>query len=300
MILWPFFCLFFIVFSNFFYFLDISFVSDQLHNGCLEKLNFHTPFSDIYKSLVCGQRLPYKDIRNIFTEGGLIHLTVVSGAHLLFLEKFWRSLPIEKNLKTYGLFIVLILYALTSRMHPPVVRALFSFFLFRISDSLKLFWNAGLINILSGLFCLIYKPSWVNSLSLQLSLLASFLQNFSSKSIIKCFFIYLFLVPIVNRWQTLHPVTIIINWILAPFIGSLLFPLSFISPFFPALYKLTDWLWSLVLKALSFVSFLPSQSPVFKWVVPQKWIWHYICFIGFAGFLINLYTRRLDVYKKKK
>ena len=254
---------------------------------------------DIYKSLVCGKRLPAGPLKLLFIQGGLIHLTVVSGAHLLFLERFWKKLPGPVFLKTHGLFVILILYALASHLYPPVVRALFSFFLFRLSHSLKLFWNPNFITLLSGIGCLIYQPSWVHSFSLKLSLLACFLQNISVNSLKKCFFIYLFILPVVNRWQALHPLTVLINWTLAPLISGLLFPLSFLSPFFPDLYFLTDQLWAVTLQALKFIQIFPSQSPLIKWFIPEGWIWPYIGLVCIILFITDFFQRKRLFYSKK-
>ncbi len=225
-------------------------------------------------------------------------MTVVSGAHLLFLEKFWKKLPGPLFLKTQGLFIVLILYALASRLYPPVTRALFSFFLFRLSQSLKLFWGAHFITLLSGILCLIYRPDWVYSLSLQLSLLACLLYNLSASSIKRCFVIYLFILPVINRWQSLHPLTVLVNWIFAPFISSLLFPLSFLSPFFPFLYGLSDSLWTLAFQALKIAQALPAQSPLMKWFIPKEWIWPYIGFIYILLFAARLFQKRQSLYSR--
>ena len=270
-----------------------------MHGFCLEHLDFHTPWKEIYTSLVCGKRLTGGALKNTFVQGGLIHLTVVSGAHLLFLEKFWKRLPWPSFIKTNGLFLLLICYALTTNLQAPVLRALFSFCLFRFSHSFKLFWNPNLITLLSGLLCLLYQPSWANSFSLQLSVLACLLLHLSTSPIKKCFFVYLFILPIVNRWQNLHPFTVLINWMLAPFISGLLFPLSFLSPFLPFLYPLTDSLWSLTIQFLKLIEFFPSQSPLITWYLPKKWIWPYIIFIRFLTFTIHKLNRQKNLYPKK-
>lgn len=278
---------------------DVSHISNTLHKLCLEQLNFNSPEAEIYKALVCGKRLASGHLKETFITGGLIHLTVVSGAHLLFLERFWKHLPLPKFLKNQGLFIVLILYAFACHLYPPVMRALFSFFIFQFSRSLKLFWNAHFITLLSGILCLIYKPSWIYSFSLQLSLLACFLQNISISSIKKSFFIYIFILPVINRWQALHPLTVLINWAFTPLIGSLLFPLSFLSPFFPPVYMITDFLWLIVLQVLKVTNFFPSQSPLMKWFIPKEWMWLYVSFVCFFVFIINFLKKNLFLYPKR-
>ena len=290
----------FIGLSFLFPFLDISHLSNDLHHLCLEQLNFDTKLKEIYKALVCGKRLADSNFKQVLLKGGLIHLTVVSGLHLLFLERFWKKLPLPIFLKTYGLFVILIFYAFASHLHPPVLRALISFFFFQLSRSLKLFWSTNCIILLSGIFCLIYKPSWIYSFSLQLSLLACFLQNSSKSAIKKHFFTYLFILPIINRWQALHPLTVLINWTLAPIISSLLFPLSFLSPFLPFMYTITDTLWAIVFQALKVVKFLPSQSPLMKWYIPKEWIWLYIITVCLIIFVIKFFEKKFYLYPKKK
>ena len=273
--------------------------AEVLHKICLKRLNFDSPLADIHQALVCGKRLPASPLKDLILKGGLIHLTVVSGAHLLFLEKLWKKIPLPSPIKTHGIFLILILYAFASNLHPPVVRALFSFFLFRLSHHLKLFWNGGLIALLSGALCLLYRPEWVYSFSLQLSLLAVLLYNISASPLSKCFFIYIFILPIVNRWQALHPASIFINWTFAPLMSGLLFPFSFLSPFCPFLYPVADFLWQSALKVLKMAQFLPSRSPLMQYYIAQEQIWPYIGLVFFIVFIIN-FKSKLQLYPKQK
>ena len=294
--------LFLVIFPPMFFFLLSALpLSEELHGLCLQKLNFESRFSDIYKALVCGKRLPFGgSIRDLFTQGGLIHLTVISGAHLFFLERFWKKLPLPFFIKTYGLFVVLILYAFAGNMQAPVARALFAFYLFQLSVSFKLFWDSSFINLLSGLLCLLYKASWANSFSLQLSLLACFLQNVSKHSLKKGFFIYLFLLPLINRWGALHPFSVFIHWAFAPLVGSFLFPLSFLSPFIPWLYGVSDFLWGLSLKLLRRLSFFPSKTPLMGFFIPKDWVWLYIGTVCFLIFFVRFFRNKSLLYRRTK
>ena len=276
------------------YFWDLSLLSHEIHKTCLERLNFQSAVPDIYKALVCGQKLPHGEMKQLFVKGGLIHLTVVSGAHLIFLERLWLKLPLPKKAKKKGLSFFLILYALASQLNPPVLRALFSFFLSQLSQKQKLFWSPAGIILLSALLCLIYNKNWLDSVSLQLSVLASLLYSFSKSSLKKCFFIYLFTLPLLNRWQTLPPLTVLINWILAPIISGLLFPLSFISPFFPFLYKITDFLWLAFLRILDLIKLLDSNNSLIKYQLPENWTWLYILLIFLALSIFKKLSRRFN------
>ena len=271
----------FILFFVGFLFFDLRELSREMHELCLKQLSFKSSFPEIYKALVCGKRLPYGELKQLFVKGGLIHLTVVSGAHLLFLESLCLKLPLPKKIKNGGISLFLILYALASQFQAPVLRALFSFFLRQASQKLKLFWSSAGITLLSALLCLIYNKDWLSSSSLQLSVLASLLYSSSQSFLKKSFLIYLFLLPFLNRWQSLHPLTVVINWICAPVISGLLFPFSFLSPFLPFFYKVSDFLWLIFLKLLEGVKFLPSDSAFIKYQLPESWTWFYILFVFF-------------------
>ena len=66
-------------------FFQFSYLSVALHEQCL----LQTPPSEwpsFYKALICGQRLPSNAYLSAIKTLGLIHLFVVSGAHLQFLN----------------------------------------------------------------------------------------------------------------------------------------------------------------------------------------------------------------------
>ena len=281
----------FIIFIVFFFW-DSSEVSETLHHLCLTKLNFESSTPEFYKALVCGKRLPPGEFKSLFIRGGLIHLTVVSGAHLIFLKSFILKWPIPNFLKKPLILVFLIFYALSSHLHAPVLRALFSFFLFELSDRFKLFWNPFLILFFSTVLCLLYRPQLLDSFSLQLSVLASLLYHGSKNSLAKCLFIYCFTMPIINHWQELHPLSVLSNWILAPIISSVLFPLSLLSPFFPFLYPITDGLWMTVIQLLKGIQFLQEQKSLFYWSIPKPWIWPYIFCLWFSLILIKIGTKK--------
>ena len=116
----------FICLSSWVPFLSPDILAFSLHEKCLQFSSFQSETADIYKALVCGHRLPKGLIKETFVKSGLIHLMVVSGAHLLFLERLWKSINLP-FFRTGGILFLLILYALTANLHPPVLRALFSF-----------------------------------------------------------------------------------------------------------------------------------------------------------------------------
>ena len=287
----------FIILSSWIPLFSLTSLSLEIHSQCLDLISFDSSWKSIYKALICGEKLPQGHLKEFFSKGGLIHLMVISGAHLLFLEKFWKKLPIPYTVKTLSLYVILTLYALGALLYAPITRALFAFCLFRFSESKKLFSNPAMVTHLSGFLCLIYNPSWINSLSLQLSWLASLSQN-TETSLKRCFLTYFIIFPIINRWQEIHYLTIIINWLLSPLIGAVLFPLSFLSVFFHSLVPLTDSLWSIVFNALQIIEFFPPSISFLKFSISEKWTWPYISLILLVFYIIDSYNR-FSLYKKR-
>ena len=270
---------------------DIYSLAFESHKKCLQISFLQSEFRDIYRALICGKRLPEGLIKETFIRNGLIHLMVVSGAHLLFLEKLWKNLN-PPLFQASGIICLLTLYALTANFHPPVLRALFSFLLLKISGSYKLFWSPTLITHLSGILCLIHSPSWVFSPSLHLSWIASLAQHLSPSRLKKSLLTYLIILPVCNRWQFLHPFTVFINWILAPFIGSVLFPLSLLTVLFHPLSPMTDKLWKGILNGLSFFQMFIPHFHLIKWHIPEKGIWIYILLVFFIIEITSVYKKR--------
>ena len=277
--------------------IDLASLSEQAQSICLNKLNFKNDWPSIYRALLCGKKLPNGTIKNLFVHGGLIHLMIVSGAHLAFLDRFWKRLNFPFFPQVISL-ILLTSYALVAGLQPPVVRALFVFMLFQISHSKKLFWSPNLITQLSALLCIVYSPSWLHSISLHLSLLASLAFNLSSSKLKSSFFVYACLFPILNRWQHLHPLTVLINWILAPFVGLFLLPLSMLTSLFHPLHHVTDACWHVILWFLHAMTGFLTQESSITWQLPEKWTGLYILILFGCNELYLLYKRSKRIYPK--
>lgn len=272
--------------------IDINELSSYLHNQCLSVLPLKGQWKPVYQALICGQRLPTGPIKQVFTEGGLIHLMVVSGAHLIFMEKLWMKCPLPFFKKT-GLFLFIVFYALITHLHPPVVRALFSFFLFQLSHSGKLFWSHSLVTQFSGVFCLIYSPHWIHSLSLQLSWLAALAYGMSSSSVKKALIIYVVVFPFVSQWQFLHPLTVLINWLLAPLIGFILLPLSFVTALFSFLQPVSDTVWNFIFFILKGASHLLPDLPRLSFFQKlQEYTWLYIGSVFLISHITAIWRKR--------
>ena len=274
---------------------DLAPLSAALQQWCLDRVEAKARSSaEIYSALLCGKKLSYQShIREVFEGAGLIHLMVVSGAHLIFLEKLWKPIPRFK-FKNWCIAASLILYALMAGLYPPVVRALAGFVLARICRQWKLFWSPYWRVILSGVICLIISPSWISSISLQMSLIGALAFSYSCYSkFLGNAMCYTLLLPILSQWTLLHPASVFINWAFFPLISITLFPLSVLSFIFPFLYNAVNPLWSFLIKILGRLEIFLKHPPFYIPPLNPHWIWAYIAIIFFVSQCLWITLRRL-------
>lgn len=253
-------------------------LSQFLQERCLQQVQTgKTEFTDLYSALLCGKRLPAGEIKKTFLSLGIIHLMVISGAHLIFLEKIWKLLP-SFRLKNTLLGFFLLIYSMSAGLSPPVLRALFSLLLARINKDLKLFWSPYVRVQISGLLCLLCQNSWFHSLSLQLSWVASMgMSNHQLSRLHSCAITFILILPIVSQWGGLHPLSIIVNWLMTPLTSCVLLPLSLLTLPFPFLRFLTDKLWEQFLQITNLLRPLMENKGIeLSWSLSSFQIWIYI------------------------
>lgn len=205
----------------------------------------------LYESLVCGVELPPSEARQLFIDTGLIHVMVVSGSHLVFLEMFLGFLSPLVRLSFLGGYSFLVGF------QAPVIRA----FLRRAIGPM-LVKQKGLtslqIEAATVLLALLIYPPWILSRSFLMSWMCGLAMcaprlwrtHPNLDLAVKC---YLFLLPFCAG----SPLSILWNALLAPFVGILLFPASLLVVVVPPLHGLTDLLWTAFIALLK----LGPQAP---------------------------------------
>ena len=268
--------------------------SGFLHKMCLERvetINLEVP--EIYFALLCGERLPDGDLKKIFISLGIIHLMVISGSHLIFIEKTWSLLP-RFRFKNLLLTLFLLIYSMSAGLKPPVLRALFSLLLSKINREMKLFWSPYTRVFISGLLCLLFNNTWVSSLSLQLSWLASLgMSNHRISKLKSCFLTFIFLLPIISQWGGLSPLSIILNWLITPLVSGLLLPLSFLTLLFPFLHPLPNELWQGFIHISQYLQpIMENYRSELNWSLNFFERWIYICLLSILLQVYCVYSFR--------
>jgi hypothetical protein len=193
------------------------------------------------------------EARRLFLDTGLIHIMVVSGAHLIFLERLAFFFPQRARL------ILLGFYCWCTGFGAPVVKA----FVRRcVERKLKpLGWSSVQCEAAAVLLSLLSCPHWLTSRSFLMSWMCAlaftlprFLPVLDSSAKV---YVLLF------AFSGSGPVTILWNAILAPLVGDILFPACLLVIPLRFLTPSIDCLWDALLWILSF----GPQS------AGQSWFW---------------------------
>gem|GEM_PF-1740574 len=258
-----------------------------VHQLCL---NF-APASDYrvwYHAIVCGENLSPSMEKNWFQQTGLIHVIVVSGSHLVFLEDILRFLKLPNWLR----WSVLLFFSLASNLQPPITRALIQRVWNAFFQRQQIVMRSLHLQLLAGVTTLALFPSWWTSLSFLMSwlcVLALSLPMPSKHPLWQAALIYLLLIPAMLNIQTPHPAGILFNVMLAPVLGFVLFPMSLIGFFHPWLAAVSDAAWRLLFFLFSQIPLPEAANGI---LFSSLWLIIYLVLVQFASFGSVIFLRR--------
>lgn len=233
-------------------------LSLALQNICANTIPSHThrPFT---AAMVCGTHVRGNIHTEVFRNSGLLHILVVSGAHLHFFAIFLRRFQMKRK----PIFLLLFIYVLFSGCQPPSVRSLIQIGIEFYSKSFERNLRSWQCVWIAGLASLILFPEWLTGSSLLLSwicaLILTITGNHHQRSSI---LIFCALIPILMKWLPPHPLTILINILISPVFGVFALPLCLLCTVIPQLTVVADAFWSLLLTVLLPVQpYLTSVNP---------------------------------------
>jgi ComEC/Rec2-related protein len=252
-------------------------------------------------SLICGEKVTDEQNRTLLQSTGLIHIFVVSGAHLLVISEILRFFRVGIFLRA----MALLGFALITGLQAPCLRSLISLGVWFFLSRNKFFLTRDQKVLIAGLFTLALFPQWSQSLSLQISWMAALALSFSSafqdrdqsgvqKALSASFWVYLFLLPLISCLGGLHPMSILWNVTIGSFIAFIFFPLCFFALLNFYFLKLLEILMKpfwVILGAGQEFNF-PSQRapPSYLW----GWLWifalHFLVHFGSVFYKKNYRT----------
>lgn len=226
-------------------------LAQHLQNACHQTINPMLLHGELSSGFLCGTNLTNPQTQGILINSGLIHLIVVSGAHLQLLLSFIELLLPKKWQQGFFfhllIIIFLIFYSLSTGFQPPIVRALFLWIFRRFSSIFQLHVNSNKASVISGVLCLLVFPEWIHSFSFFLSWLVAIALCLPPICIAKI----KFKTNLRNRWRhqalilfmqnlfvqillmvpfgAFSIIGLVCNFILAPFLSIFLFPISMLA-----------------------------------------------------------------------
>lgn len=259
----------------------------DIHLTCLSLIPL-SDYQEFYSALTCGLR-PAASIELLNIKRlGLIHILVVSGAHLVLLSKIIDRFSSERCPFLIESFLLL-LFVAACQFQNAATRAWLMHLMVHLNTKLKLNNPPALNLLVSVLFCFCLSSKNFSSLSLVLSWLACLGVMSAKSTFAQSFFCYLYLFPALLKIQVQSAWTIAINGVLTPIIAGILFPLSFFTIFFPDLTKLGDFLWRELFTFSSFMAPQIKSNQVSQVEIPQLFLW-----------LIPLTINLVFIYKQRR
>tara|TARA_Y100001935_G_scaffold249531_1_gene248280 strand:- start:2158 stop:3051 length:894 start_codon:yes stop_codon:yes gene_type:complete len=240
----------------------ITIAAKRAQNICAEHFQklHHGPWRS---ALICGTSLRGEEDFENLKSLGLIHLMVVSGAHLMFLDRWLRwllrpSLPGHVFLKQGVLFV----YGFFAGLQAPLLRSFFSNGPGK-SVSLRL--------ILGGLLTFLFLRQW--TLSLSLSWTATLLVQWPhSKKLhggIHSLLIALGLCPLLLSLGRPFIGAALFQPLFSMYFGGILFPMTFLGTVLP-LEPLLNAIWKIFFFSLK----LGEQFPLSKSMSENSVAWN--------------------------
>lgn len=259
---------------------EIQFLGSAAHYFCIDQIPLTSSFQPELKALVCAENFTTLSATHIYAASGLIHLFVVSGAHLILIERILQFMTQKLIWSRLVVFTCLLAYALMCDLNAPVCRALVSLSLNQYLGSKNIIWPVVTRSLAIGLITLLLNPRWIISLSLQMSLVAAFATSISSEYFkdqnifFRQLIFFVLLYPTLMFMQAISLSTVLFNLFFAPVLEFVLFPLALLTCllhpfliFFDALMRFFNH--SLLLFE---VEYTPSQVTAPTHVVLLIWL----------------------------
>lgn len=221
-------------------------------NFCMRQVPPHL-HKELTAAMVCGASISNSAHREAFQVSGLLHLLVVSGAHLHFLLSLLRRLSLPSSVK----LLCVTGYALISGWQAPCVRALIQLGLGKSPKTAPL--RAWQMVWLSGILTVLFFPEFAFGFSLLMSWICALVMSLLTKDKwLTAVGLYTMLFPVLLNWSPAHPLTIVLNLAVAPVVGFVALPLCLLSLVFPSLAWVLDQMWN------PFIQLLNLLAPILR------------------------------------
>ena len=227
-------------------------LSAGIQGTCLKRAYQLPKLKAFLPGLVCGKKLrPGEPLFKTLVHLGLIHVFVISGAHLVFLRQLMIPIIPAKMIPA-----ILLLYTLMVGAQPPVMRAWLALTVVSLAPNNRI--TPGLLFVAIALTLLLFDSS-KSGLSMALSWTAVSTLIWAGRfktTWLQFVWLYLALTPLLLGLQIPHPSTIIVNVLLSPVIFCFLLPMSLVTWMIPWLEPPVAIVWELFFSLLRLLTSL--------------------------------------------
>lgn len=266
----------------------LDLVIPKFNSVCINQMPQRLVEKESWKALVCGLSIQDSELKNVLKNSGLIHIFVISGAQLILIDRVLKFIKLGFFFRIWICF----LFCLMSGFQPPIFRGFVQKIISEANKNFKWDWPPETTTLLSGLSVLILIPEWSKSLSLSLSWIASLSQSLPfKKDYQKVLAAYILMMFPLWGLSNIHPITFMMNLIVAPFIGFILFPLAV----FLILFPFFSFLFDILIKILRLLEYLiPSPLIIIPSgpILPQLTTWLYLFFLHAIIHVLMIKIRR--------
>ena len=236
--------------------------------------------------------MPASPQKELLREASLLHLFVVSGAHLLWLDTVLKRLKMGQKIR----FAIWGFYSMACGLQAPILRAWVSLSLQEASPRWTPRLRGSQRAFLAGLTTLCLFPPWAASLSLAMSWTAALALSVPAPrswkgDLLRCVSVWLCMLPLFVSWSPTSPLTILVNFLLAPVFSLVLLPLALLGAVFhPSLFVFD----AAFAAFLSLLKVLPLQTvTINNPTTPALWFcWLWILFLQIFLHVFSLRQRR--------
>ncbi len=249
-----------------------------LHQSCINYSPQNMKAVKELNALVCGQDFQSLADSEIYIHSGLIHLFVVSGSHLVLIQRtllkfekklqnsLQHKLKLQTQLLTLLVHSALFVYIFICDLNPPIVRSYLFIVVLSFSKKYLLQINTQNALLIASLCGLILQPHWITSLSYQMSWIAGitliYIDEIYNQShlLMKNFLFYLHFYLTMLFLGLPQVVTVLISTTISPLLEYILFPLAFL------VYIVSDLgpLFDVLITVLKFVLNQFELKPFFR------------------------------------
>lgn len=265
-------------------------LSGLLQDYCVAAVPAHR-FFELTSAVVCGLTPNSSTETASFKNLGLYHLLVVSGSHLIFLENL-LNLALRGRLRFF-VGPILLVFTFFTGLQPPCLRAFVQWSLQLASQRKRLFLRSWQICGISGCLSLLLFPHWLHSYSFLLSWCCSLALSVAPMVVRRPYApvaFYVFMLPALLRLAPPHPLSIVVNILLAPIFGFVLLPVGLLTLILPAMAVHTDRIWLAVIMTSRF--FEKAFVNLQPYDVPLYMLWFYLI-------TIQIFTHCFQVWRKR-